>query len=55
MSMDKLLTPAEVRATLKVSRQTVWRLEKSGHLNPIKVGSVKRYSSDEVLGKKTTK
>jgi predicted DNA-binding transcriptional regulator AlpA len=53
--MDKLLTAAEVRATLKVSRQTVWRLEKSGHLNPVKVGTVKRYSEAEVLGKKKTK
>jgi excisionase family DNA binding protein len=56
MNMDEqLLTSAEVRARLKVTRQTVWRLEKSGALNPIKVGTVKRFRQSEVDGNKKIK
>lgn len=52
---EQLLTSAEVRARLKVTRQTVWRLEKSGALNPIKVGTVKRFRQSEVDGNKKIK
>lgn len=49
MTMDeRLLTSKEVQARLKVTRQTIWRLEKQGALNPVKIGTVKRFKASEV-------
>lgn len=56
MSMDEpLMTSREVQARLKVTRQTVWRLEKQGALNPVKVGTVKRFKRSEVEGQRKIK
>ncbi len=52
---DNLLSSREVQSYLKVSRQTLWRLEKSGALNPVKIGTVKRYKASEIQGKKKIK
>ena len=52
---DRLMTSKEVQARLQVSRQTVWRLKKIGALNPIKVGTVERFKSSEVEGKRKIK
>lgn len=52
---DKLLTSKEAQAMLKVSRQTLWRLERSGAVNPVKIGTVKRYKSSDLQGKQKNK
>jgi predicted DNA-binding transcriptional regulator AlpA len=55
MDQDELLTSTEARAILKVSRQTLWRLEKSGNLTAVKIGPVKRFLASEVRGKRKPK
>lgn len=56
MTMDEnLLSGKEVQAYLKVSRQTLWRLEKSGAVQPVKIGTVKRYKQSEITGQKKIK
>lgn len=52
---DELVTSREAQAILKVSRQTLWRLEKSGAVTAVKVGTVKRYKQSEILGNKKIK
>lgn len=52
---ENLLSGKEVQEYLKVTRQTIWRLEKSGALNPVRIGTVKRYRASEVQGKKKIK
>lgn len=56
MDMDeKLLSAKEVKAYLKISRQTLYRLEKSGAVNPVKIGTVKRYRESDIAGNKKIK
>jgi len=45
---DELLVPAQVRAMLKVSRRTLYRLEERGELVPCRIGRVRRYSRQHV-------
>jgi excisionase family DNA binding protein len=45
-----LLNPAETARLLGVSRQTLWRLSKSGELVPLKVGAGTRYRRSDVDG-----
>lgn len=52
---DKLLSAKEVKAYLKISRQTLYRLEKSGAVNPVKIGTVKRYRESDIAGRKKIK
>jgi predicted DNA-binding transcriptional regulator AlpA len=52
---DNLLSSKEVLAYLKIHRQTLWRLEKSGAVQPVKIGSVKRYKASEIQGKRKIK
>lgn len=43
------LTPQEVMDTLKVSRVTLWRLEKKGVLKPIRISEkILRYNPSDV-------
>ena len=42
------LTSIEVAAILGVSRRTVGRWGRSGHLHPVVVGGVKRYRRTEI-------
>jgi len=37
-SLDKLLTVEDVMANLRISRPTLYRLLKSGHLIPVRIG-----------------
>jgi sRNA-binding protein len=39
---DNLLSSKEVLAYLKIHRQTLWRLEKSGAVQPVKIGTVQK-------------
>jgi excisionase family DNA binding protein len=56
MTMDeKLLTSKEVKAYLNVSRQTLYRLEKSGAVKPVKIGTVKRYRQSDIAEQKKIK
>jgi predicted DNA-binding transcriptional regulator AlpA len=52
---DNLLSSKEVLAYLKIHRQTLWRLEKSGAVQPVKIGTVKRYKASEIQGKRKIK
>ncbi len=52
---DPLLSSQEAQKVLKVSRQTLWRLEKMGAVTPVKIGTVKRYLSSEITGAKKIK
>ncbi len=52
---DNLLTAKEVKAYLKVSRQTLYRLEKSGAVQPVKIGTVKRYRQSDIAQQKKIK
>ena len=52
---DKLLTSKEVKAYLNVSRQTLYRLEKSGAVKPVKIGTVKRYRQSDIAEQKKIK
>jgi predicted DNA-binding transcriptional regulator AlpA len=52
---DPLLSSQEAQKLLKVSRQTLWRLEKSGAIEPVRIGTVKRYRSSEITGVKKIK
>jgi predicted DNA-binding transcriptional regulator AlpA len=52
---DPLLSSQEAKKVLKVSRQTLWRLEKMGAVTPVKIGTVKRYRSSEITGAKKIK
>lgn len=55
MNEDELLTAKEALAVLKVHRQTLWRLEQSGAVQPVRIGTVKRYKATEILGQKKIK
>lgn len=46
--MDKYLTASEMAAKLQVSRTTIWRWEKQGHLKPTKIGRTKRFDPKEI-------
>ena len=46
---ENLLSSKEVLAYLKIHRQTLWRLEKSGAVQPVKIGTVKRYNGFTLL------
>jgi excisionase family DNA binding protein len=49
MSIDKLLTVAEVASLLKLGNSTVWRLAKRGSLpRPVKIGGASRWNESEV-------
>jgi predicted DNA-binding transcriptional regulator AlpA len=39
MTNEKLLTAGELLVELKISRATLWRLCKSGHITPIRLGT----------------
>ena len=52
---ENLLSSKEVLAYLKIHRQTLWRLEKAGAVQPVKIGTVKRYKASEIQGKKKIK
>ncbi|CAB4145514.1 hypothetical protein UFOVP481_16 [uncultured Caudovirales phage] len=52
---ENLLSSKEVLAYLKIHRQTLWRLEKSGAVQPVKIGTVKRYKASEIQGKRKIK
>jgi len=52
---DSLLTSKEAQKVLKVSRQTIWRLEKMGAITPVQIGTVKRYRASEITGAKKIK
>ena len=52
---EELLTAKEALAVLKVHRQTLWRLERSGAVQPVRIGTVKRYKAQEILGQKKIK
>jgi len=52
---DQLLSSQEAQRFLKVSRQTLWRLEKMGAVTPVRIGTVKRYRSSEITGAKKIK
>lgn len=44
-----LLTVKQVMAALAIkSRVTLWKMEKSGHLTPIRIGSAVRYRPEDV-------
>ena len=45
---DTYLTTNEVCDTLRVSRMTVYRLEKEGHLHPSRIGSKLLFSRNEL-------
>lgn len=45
MTDKQLLTAAQLRKHLQISRSTMWRYEKAGKIKPIVVGSIKRYES----------
>jgi excisionase family DNA binding protein len=45
---EELLTSAEVRERLKISRSTLHRLVVSGTLTKIKIGTVTRYLASEI-------
>ncbi len=40
---ERLITPEQAADTLKVSKVTLWRWEKSGYLVPVSIGGKKRY------------
>ena len=44
----ELLTPAEVQARLRVSRQTLYRWRNDGTLPAVKVGRLVRYKLEDV-------
>ena len=52
---EELITAAQARAILKVSRQTLWRLEKSGAVTAHKVGTVKRFRKGDITGARKPK
>lgn len=45
---DMLITPEQAADTLKVSKVTLWRWEKSGYLIPISIGGKKRYRNSDI-------
>lgn len=45
---DMLITPEQAAETLKVSKVTLWRWEKSGYLIPISIGGKKRYRNSDI-------
>jgi len=44
----ELLTPAEVREQLQISRWTLWRLVRDGKLVPYLVGRQKRFHISQI-------
>ena len=46
--MDMLITPEQAADTLKVSKVTLWRWEKSGYLVPVSIGGKKRYRNSDI-------
>jgi excisionase family DNA binding protein len=51
----ELMTPAEVREQLAVSRWTLWRLVRDGKLTPYLVGGRKRFHISEIRKLKAAK
>ena len=47
-AMDMLITPEQAADTLKVSKVTLWRWEKSGYLVPVSIGGKKRYRNSDI-------
>ena len=47
-AQDMLITPEQAAETLKVSKVTLWRWEKSGYLIPISIGGKKRYRNSDI-------
>lgn len=45
---DDLLTPPEVMALLKVSRQTLFRWRQDGTLDAVRIGRLVRYRREDV-------
>lgn len=45
---ERLITPEQAADTLKVSKVTLWRWEKSGYLIPISIGGKKRYRNSDI-------
>jgi len=45
---DMLITPEQAADTLKVSKVTLWRWEKSGYLIPVSIGGKKRYRNSDI-------
>jgi len=50
LNIDEILTDADVRVLLGVSRTTLWRLRQHGNLPFGRVGREYRYRKSEVLG-----
>lgn len=47
--LQRLITVGEVRAVLRVSRQTVYNLVARGQLKPVKIGSALRFRESDIL------
>lgn len=45
---ERLITPEQAADTLKISKVTLWRWEKSGYLIPISIGGKKRYRNSDI-------
>lgn len=45
---ERLITPEQAADTLKVSKVTLWRWEKSGYLIPVSIGGKKRYRNSDI-------
>lgn len=45
---ELLITPEQAADTLKVSKVTLWRWEKSGYLIPVSIGGKKRYRNSDI-------
>lgn len=45
---DMLITPEQAADTLKVSKVTLWRWEKSGYLIPVSIEGKKRYRNSDI-------
>ncbi len=45
---ERLITPEQAADTLKVSKVTLWRWEKSGYLVPVSIGGKKRYRNSDI-------
>lgn len=46
---ERLITPEQAADTLKVSKVTLWRWEKSGYLIPVSIGGKKRYRNSDIV------
>lgn len=45
---ERLITPEQAADSLKVSKVTLWRWEKSGYLIPVSIGGKKRYRNSDI-------